>query len=118
MEWWHVYLWTRLDALRAVSFIITGVYMIAFVISCICWAVNLGQYLEEERAKAIQAIKVTWFAWLMLLVVIWIPSSKDFALIYVLPKVAESKVIQQDVPEIYDMAMDKLKDMLDTKDKD
>lgn len=37
------------------------------------------------------------------------PSSKNLALIYVLPRIADSKVIQKDLPELYDMAIVGLK---------
>lgn len=40
------------------------------------------------------------------------PSSKNLALIYVLPRIADSKVIQKDLPELYDIAISSLKNKL------
>lgn len=45
-----------------------------------------------------------------------LPSSKTIALMYVLPEIANSKVMQQDVPELYDMAIKALKDQLSSKE--
>lgn len=45
-----------------------------------------------------------------------LPSSKTIALMYVLPEIANSKVMQQDVPELYDMAVKALKDQLSSKE--
>lgn len=46
------------------------------------------------------------------LVALFVPSQKTIALMYVLPRVAESEAIQRDVPELYRLAVDALKDQL------
>lgn len=46
----------------------------------------------------------------------FLPSSKTIALMYVLPEIANSKAVQQDVPELYDMAVKALKDQLSSKE--
>lgn len=41
-----------------------------------------------------------------------IPDSKTVAAMYVIPKIAESDIIQKDVPDLYRSAMDALKEKL------
>jgi len=49
---------------------------------------------------------------LALLATALLPSSRTIAAMYVLPRIAESRVIQTDLPELYDMAIGALKDQL------
>lgn len=44
----------------------------------------------------------------------FMPPSKTIAMMYVIPEIANSAVIKQDVPEIYNLAVDALKDQLKT----
>lgn len=46
------------------------------------------------------------------LVALALPSSRTIALMYVLPRVADSEAIQRDVPELYRLAVDALKSEL------
>ena len=52
--------------------------------------------------------------------VLWVlfaltPSSKTIAMMVVIPKIVDSKVVQQDLPEIYDLALKALKEQLTPK---
>jgi hypothetical protein len=49
---------------------------------------------------------------LSILVVTLTPSSKTFALMVVLPRLADSQFIQKDAPDIYKLAIDALKKQL------
>lgn len=44
-----------------------------------------------------------------------IPSSNTIAMMAIIPKIAESKAIQQDLPDLYDAAVKALKDQLQKK---
>lgn len=46
------------------------------------------------------------------------PDGKTIALMYVAPKLAESDIIKRDVPEVYQMALEKLKEQLAPKSKE
>lgn len=48
---------------------------------------------------------------------IMMPDSTTIAAVYVLPRVSESMPIQRDMPEIYDMAINKLKEQLKPTEK-
>jgi uncharacterized membrane protein YtjA (UPF0391 family) len=45
----------------------------------------------------------------------FLPTSKELAFIYVVPKIAESSVIQEDVPRLYDMAIEYMKKSISDK---
>jgi hypothetical protein len=85
-----------------------GVMGVVFIVYGVLFADadidNMPTFLKKKRY---------WFLMVLLLLIgSLMPSSKDFALIYVLPKVADSQAIKQDLPELYDMAIDKLKDLM------
>lgn len=43
------------------------------------------------------------------------PSSKTIAMMVIIPKLAESKALQQDIPELYDLALKSLKEQITPK---
>ena len=43
---------------------------------------------------------------------IFVPTSKQMAMIYVVPQITESQVVKQDIPELYDLGVNALKDWL------
>lgn len=47
-----------------------------------------------------------------------LPNSKQFAAIKVLPAIYESKAIQKDLPELYEVAVEFLKENLNPKPED
>lgn len=51
-------------------------------------------------------------AFTVLILGIFTPSSKEMAMFYVVPRIAESDVIKRDVPELYNMGVDALKNWL------
>ena len=58
-------------------------------------------------------VKILFFPWLFaILGLIFVPTSKEMAMIYVVPNIAESQVIKQDIPEVYDLGINALKDWL------
>ena len=73
--------------------------------------------LDEEAAdvnkKAKKFFKILFFPWLFaILGLVFVPTSKEMAMIYVVPNIAESQVIKQDIPEVYDLGINALKDWL------
>ena len=44
-----------------------------------------------------------------------LPSSKTIAMMYVIPKMADSEVIKKDVPEMYEMAKEALREYVGKK---
>lgn len=63
-------------------------------------------------------IKILLFPWVLALFgIIFVPTSKEMAMIYVVPQITESQVIKQDIPEVYDLGVKALKDWLKKETK-
>ena len=92
---WQVYLWLKLDdldlLLSLAAFACFGYAFIVFVVG-----INLAEYWEEftDFIKKFK-LKLSLFMMLIFFVLdVLLPSTKQFALIYVLPKIANSKTVQ------------------------
>ena len=84
---------------------------------------ELGDYsINKENSKVPRAIKwvrnsVCAFLSAMILYSLT-PTTREMTIIFVLPQLVQSKVIQQDMPKLYSLAVDELKSVLnDTKGK-
>lgn len=78
-----------------------------------------GSEVEKEDYPAfIKRWRVKLSATLALvfaLVCIFTPSSKDLAVMFVIPAIAKSDFAKKDMPELYEMALEKLKSELQPK---
>ena len=102
---------TRLDSLCGLLAFVVIVGIIGSVITLIAYYAN--EPYDEE--------KIPYFRWgkrfgiatfVALLIGCFIPSSREVAMFYVVPHIAESDVIKRDLPELYDMGVSALKDFL------
>ena len=119
MEWYHIYLWTRLDSICVVLSLGAIFLGIALIVCGLLWSFNkIDDYGDDDSKKLGRGFKrcLVWFL-IFLFPALLVPSSKEFAMMYVLPKIADSKVIQKDLPELYDMAIGELKDMIKQKNQ-
>lgn len=113
-----IYLWTRLD-------IISFIFVLLTIISLIGLGVVLahGEMIEMTQSKKAKNrwIKNLFITFIISLVaVILIPSKKDAAMIYIIPKMAQSetfKEISNNTPEITKLAIDALKETLQGMNK-
>jgi heme/copper-type cytochrome/quinol oxidase subunit 2 len=95
MEWWHVYLFTRLDGIIFTMVALTIVAIVVAVIGGTMMAENRryntdGQ-TDPDYIKGRELVKLSapfivffWIAWIA------IPTQKEAAAIYLLPKLANS----------------------------
>lgn len=68
---------------------------------------------EAYRDSSIKFLKKTLCGFLLSLVVTtFAPSSHTIAMMVIIPEIAHSKVVQQDLPDIYNAAVKALKDQL------
>lgn len=103
---------TRLDGINCLFTIIAVFSIIAFIIGFIMWISNLD-YNEEYCEAGKKITKATGIiATLALTIGLFVPTSKEMAMIYVVPHLAESQVVKQDIPELYDLGVNALKDWL------
>lgn len=80
------------------------------------YGTSLNECSESDRqAHGIMARILKWTAplWTLCLIgALFVPTSKQMAMIYVVPALTESQVIKQDIPELYDLGVNALKDWL------
>lgn len=112
-----MYWFTRLDILNNFFMFVTiigGLGIVFLVIGY--YATSFSDYSEiDKEAHGIVARILKWATplWVACLIgALFVPTSKQMAIIYVVPALTESQVIKQDVPELYDLGINALKDWL------
>ena len=116
-----LYWLTRLDNLNTAFGILAFLGGLAFVFSAFFHiATRCDEECDEGVKRVIStAFKIITLVWSLGVVgTIFTPTSKEMAMIYVVPHIAESQVIKQDIPELYDMGVAALKDWLKPEQKD
>lgn len=105
-----VYLWTRLDVVN--GFCIAGIIMSAIIFGCSLF----GAELDTLDLWWKNIAKKTIFAFVLFSVLlIAIPTQKDAAMIYVIPKISQSETfntLSKETPEITKLALEALKETL------
>lgn len=117
---WTVYLVLKLDAIRGLF--LTGT-ITSGVITAILVIMLVSYRLTEDSPDNRDCKIVTWLFrsilkaasvfLLFLITAVLIPTTRQFALIYIIPKVVNSDFVQKDIPaesrEIYELGKDILK---------
>lgn len=115
-----MYWFTRLDGINAILSIAGIIMSFALLFLTVVYFAETVNATDQEDEKELNVMK-KWIKGLLLpwifviLGVLFIPTSKELAMIYVVPSITESQVIKQDLPEIYDLGVKSLKNWL--KDK-
>lgn len=112
MNPWLIYLWQQADVVRnalsgAGGMVACGA-LLALMMGPMEYDVTKEYKVAWNKICRRVAILAASVAFLGLL----IPKSNTIALMYVLPRVAQSEAIQRDLPEIYDLAIGALKSEL------
>lgn len=108
---------TRLDGINCLCAIVAVFSTLAFVIGVIMWIANLD-YNDDYSEAGKKIAKVTGIVSALALTIgLFVPTSKEMAMIYVVPHITESQVIKQDIPEVYDLGVKALKDWLKKENK-
>jgi len=92
MEWYHVYLFTRLDGLNSLITLVCIGLLTGALVTGIMWGVNSDMYGCENTAKGAKKVfmRLLLTACLIALIGVSIPTQKEAAAIYLLPKLAKS----------------------------
>lgn len=109
-----MYWFTRLDNITGAFQVITAAGIFALLFLSIAYWTTGGNTDEMYDHKTIGGI-LKWLVpvWLFSVIgVLFIPNSKEMAMIYVVPQITESQVVKQDIPELYDLGVNALKDWL------
>lgn len=117
---WAVYLILKLDAIRGVfvaGTITSGVIAAILVVMLVSY--RLTEDYPEDRDRRIvtylfrNILKAASVFLLCLITTVLIPTTRQFALIYIIPKVVNSDFVQKDIPaesrELYELGKDMLK---------
>lgn len=97
MEWWQVYLFTRIDSVKC---LLVGISIVSIVTFIAYFLVMIEQTELDDSKKITPRIKKYWsmvgpVAVVSLLLLIALPSQKDIAAIYLLPKLANSNFAKE-----------------------
>ena len=111
-----MYWFTRLDGITTLFAVITfcGAFALLFLIIAF-YATKAGTSTNDENDHRVISSVLKWFVpvWVAaLLGLLFVPNSKQMAMIYVVPALTESQVVKQDIPELYDLGVNALKDWL------
>ncbi len=102
-----IYLWQLADSVLAASI---PILFISLIGCALCAGLGYAEGVEAAK-KAIWRLFVP-LAVVATLLKVFTPSSKTIAMMVIVPGIANSKVIQTDMPELYNLAVDALKSKL------
>ena len=109
-----MYWFTRLDRITETCGIITVLSAFILLFLTIAYYGTGSNTEDAYEHKTIGGV-LKWLVpvWLFCLIgTLFIPNSKQMAMIYVVPQITESQVVKQDIPELYDLGVNALKDWL------
>jgi hypothetical protein len=120
MSTFEIWMWLKLDDVNNLLGLFFTIYVLLWVIIS---GFTFYLYITECEDEFIRVKKI--FKILLFFIPVWFivnftPSTKEYAVIKVLPKIANSdftKQIQKDMPEIYTMAIEKMKSILKEEKK-
>lgn len=101
-----IYLWQLADNVQTAAFILAS---LAGGLGIFLWYAWLSEGIEDAKNASLLS---GFFFSVFLSAAVFIPSSKTIAMMVVIPEIAHSKVVQQDLPDIYNAAVKALKDQL------
>lgn len=105
---------TRLDSIGGLMCFILFACVLGIAITAFQWSID--EPIDEEKEPYKKWFKrETITAIIAALILTFVPSSKEMAMMYVVPHIAESQVVKQDIPEVYNLGVDALKDWLKQK---
>ena len=120
----QIYCWLMLDSISS------SLHIFSLIVGCI--VLSIVAFFKESNydwekdcprsvGDGIKGVGKNLRFWLIILFIsVLLPSSKQYALIKILPQIANSDTateLQQDVPEMYSMAKDYLKEILKEREK-
>lgn len=113
-----IYFWTRLDIILFIFVLLTIISLIGLgVVLAHSQMIEMTQD-EGTKDRWIRNLLITFI--ISLTVAVLIPSKRDAAMIYIIPKMAQSetfKEISNNTPEITKLAIDALKETLQGMNK-
>ena len=108
-----IYLWQLADEVKTACGFVVAMLLVSIGVFFTLSLVAAAQADDEGLNLTKKTMKKLSFVSLALFVSgILTPSSKTIAMMVVIPEIAHSKVVQQDLPDIYNAAVEALKSQL------
>ena len=121
MTEFQVYLWLMLDKINVLSNAVLFLGVLISLVIGVIEGTNFYQINKDDNLASIHGLKKGSICFILCLILFFIlkmvPTTKQYAVIKVLPKITNSEIvseIQKDMPEMYKMAKEYMKDMLTT----
>ena len=115
-----VYLWAIADDIKLCFFSIFCISAVAlFFIS-----MSYGIEYEDDKNSLRTRAHIYIIKWLSLITIITmavsvlVPSSKSIAIMVIVPAIVNSEPVQKDIPDLYKIGVEALKESLTTKKQD
>ena len=117
---WQVYMILKLDAIRGMFLtgtIISGVIAVLLTVMLVSYRITEDPPDDRDRRIVTylfrNILKAASMFLLFFMLTVLIPTTRQFALIYIIPKVVNSDFVQKDIPaesrELYELGKDMLK---------
>lgn len=103
---WALYLISIIDNVRAL--LATGGAL--GLITALVIGIAIKMETTDEIPK--QLLPCAYVALFCMFISTFIPSSKSIAMIYIVPKVIESEVVAEDLPELYTLAKEAMEEYI------
>lgn len=108
-----IYLWGIADNLQTLFCILGIIFGIAALFTLLFANIERGGFATPEGKRLVRPFAITaCLAFVCAACAALTPSSKTLAIMVVAPAIVNSKPIQQDLPEVYSLAVDALKQSL------
>ena len=107
----NIYLIMQADKISSALFTISTIAIVAVILAFVWHDVNRDCYGNQDTKNPITKSMITGIIATFLLATA-IPSTKTLCMMYALPAIVNSKVVQNDFPELYDIALQATKEKL------
>ena len=107
----NIYLIMQADKISSALFTISTIAIVAAILAFVWHDVNRDCYGNQGKINPITKSMITGIIATFLLATA-IPSTKTLCMMYALPAIVESKAVQTDFPELYNIALQATKEKL------
>ena len=107
----NIYLIMQADKISSALFTISTIAIVVVILAFIWHDVNRDCYGNQGKINPITKSMITGIIATFLLATA-IPSTKTLCMMYALPAIVNSKVVQNDFPELYNIALQATKEKL------
>lgn len=106
-----MYWFTRLDAIDCVFAVLLTISAVWFIVTLVAFGIN--EPYDEDKKPYMRSFRWSAGVFIMSLIVsAFVPTTKEMAMIYVVPRITESQIVKQDIPELYDLGVNALKERM------